>query len=140
VVSITAKALMIVSAAIPLVLGIIHLAYTFFGPQLRPRDPALQAAMSQVPLVLTRQTTVWKAWIGFNASHGMGAILFGLVYGYLAFVHAELLFGSIFLLVVGLAMLAGFVVLAKLYWFSVPFRATCAALACYVAGVAASRF
>jgi hypothetical protein len=39
--------------------------------------------------------------VGFNASHSMGLILFGLVFGYLALAHRQLLFQSPFLLVVG---------------------------------------
>jgi hypothetical protein len=130
-----ARSLMVGSAAILLALGTLHLVYTFWGPALRPRDPAVQALMSQTHLVLTRQTTMWRAWIGFNASHSMGAMLFGLVYGYLALLHVELLFRSPFLLIVGGVMLVGFVVLAKLYWFSVPFWSTCVALACFVSSI-----
>ena len=37
-----AKSLMAASAGVLLVLGVIHLVYTFSGPQLTPRDPALQ--------------------------------------------------------------------------------------------------
>ena len=133
-----ATLLMVASAAILLALGIIHLIYTFRGPQLTPRDPALLVAMRVVSPVLTRQTTMWKAWVGFNASHGMGAILFGLVYGYLALAHRELLFGSPFLLAVGLAMVGGLAVLGKAYWFSVPFRSICVALACYVGSIIVS--
>ena len=130
---------MLAAAAIPLALGVIHFAYTFWGAQLTPRDSALQTMMSNVPLVLTRETTMWRAWLGFNASHSMGAILFGLVYGYLALMHDELLFKSPYLLLVGLAVVCGFVVLAKLFWFSVPFWSLCVALACYVASIAVSR-
>jgi hypothetical protein len=36
----------------------------------------------------------------------MGAILFGLIYGYLAVVHSEFLFKSSFLILVGLAMVS----------------------------------
>jgi hypothetical protein len=110
------------SAGIILMLGLIHLLYTFRGPKLQPRDPALRARMEEVSPVLTRETTMWKAWIGFNASHGYGAILFGLVYGYLALVHGALLFQSPFLLLTGLALLAGYVFLGKRYWFSIPYR------------------
>ena len=67
------------------------------------------------------------------------AILFGLVYGYLALAHAELLFGSAFLLAVGFAMLAGFAVLGRLYWFSAPFWSVCVALACYAGAILAAR-
>ena len=104
---------MVASAGIILLLGVIHLVYTFYGKKLTPRDPALQAAMRQVSPVLTRATTMWKTWVGFNASHSMGAMLFGLIYGYLALAHEALLFRSPYLLAVGLAMLGGWVVLGK---------------------------
>ena len=130
-------ALMTVSALVLLTLGVLHLIYTFSGPKLTPRDPALQARMNEVPLVITRQTTMWRAWIGFNASHSMGAILFGLVYGFLANAHPELLFNSPFLLAVGVAMLGGLAVLAKLYWFRIPFAGVVISLACYVLSIVA---
>lgn len=134
-----AKILMVVSAGILLTLGVIHLAYTFSGSKLTPRDPALQVSMNQISPVISRETTMWKAWVGFNASHSMGAILFGLIYGYLALFHGGLLFKSPFLIVVGLAVLCGYTVLGQVYWFSVPFRSICVALACYIASIALSR-
>jgi hypothetical protein len=130
-------ALMTVSTLVLLALGVLHLIYTFSGPKLTPRDAALQARMSEVPLVITRQTTMWRAWIGFNASHSMGAILFGLVYGFLANAHPQLLFNSPFLLAVGLAMLGGLAVLAKLYWFRIPFAGVVISMACYVLSIVA---
>ncbi len=81
---------------------------------------------------------MWRAWVGFNASHSMGAILFGLIYGFLAIAHSRLLFQSPFLLIVGLAMLGGFFALAKVYFFSRPFIGVSISLACYVASMAAS--
>lgn len=134
-----AKVLMTTSAGIIFALGTLHLAYTFVGPKLRPRDPALEARMDEVSPGITRETTMWRAWIGFNASHSMGAMLFGLVYGFLALRHGDLVFRSPFLLGVGVAMLGGYVVLGRRYWFSVPFRGICLALVAYVASVAASR-
>jgi hypothetical protein len=137
--SMLAIAFMTLSALVVLTLGVLHLVYTFSGPKLTPRDPALQARMNEVHLVITRQTTVWRAWIGFNASHSMGAILFGLVYGFLANAYPELLFNSPFLLVVGFAMLGGLAVLAKAYWFRVPFAGVVIALVCYVLSIVAWR-
>jgi hypothetical protein len=67
----------------------------------------------------------------------MGAILFGLVYGFLAIAHADILFGSTFLLAVGLVMLCGFVILGKLYWFRVPFTGIVVSLTFYVASIVA---
>ena len=134
-----AKVLMILSASIAFTLGAVHLIYTFWGSNLTPRDPALQVSMSQIAPVLTKETTMWRCWVGFNASHSMGLILFGLVFGYLALAHGKLLFQSPFLLVVGLAMLGGFVVLCKVYFFSAPLRDLSISLACYVASIALSR-
>jgi hypothetical protein len=36
-----ARILMVVSASIVLMLGVVHLVYTFWGPKLTPRDAAL---------------------------------------------------------------------------------------------------
>ena len=133
-----ARILMVLSASIVFTLGVVHLVYTFWGPMLIPRDPALQISMSQISPVITEETTMWRCWVGFNASHSMGLILFGLVFGYLALAHGRLLFQSPFLLVVGLAMLGGFVVLCKLCFFSVPLAGISISLACYLASMALS--
>jgi hypothetical protein len=134
-----AKLFMVLSAGIVFTLGVFHLVYTFWGSNLAPRDPALQISMSQIAPVITKETTMWRCWIGFNASHSMGLILFGLIFGFLALAHGELLFQSPFLLIVGLAMLVGFVVLSKLYFFSAPLGGVSIALACYIASIALSR-
>src|SRR5436190_9193026 len=105
-----ATALMTASAGIFLVLGTLHLVYTFHGTKLTPRDPALQVHMMEVHPVITRQTTMWNCWVGFNASHSLGAMLYGLIYGYLAIVHTALLFQSVFLLALGLVWLCSFAV------------------------------
>ena len=130
---------MVLSASIILSLGVVHLVYTFWGPKLTPRDPALQISMSQISPVITKETTMWRAWVGFNASHSMGLILFGLVFGFLALAHGDLLFQSPFLLVIGLAMLGGYLALSKVYFFSVPLAGVSISLACYVASIALSR-
>ncbi len=130
-----ASALMMASALIILGLGSMHLLLTFRGPALHPRDAALQARLMEVPLVLTRETTMWRAWIGFNASHSFGAMLFGLVYGYLAFAHAAMLFASAFLLSLGFVLLGGYVFLARRYWFRIPFRGILIATILYAAAI-----
>jgi hypothetical protein len=95
--------------------------------------------MRQISPVITKETTMWRAWVGFNASHSMGLILFGLVFGFLALAHGQLLFQSSFLLAVGLAMLCGFVVLCKAYFFSAPLTGISISLACYIVSIALSR-
>jgi hypothetical protein len=132
-----ASALIAASAAVIFGLGLIHLLYTFRGSKLHPRDAGLGEQMKIVSPVITRQTTMWKAWVGFNASHSFGALLFGAVYGYLALAHGAFLFGSPFLLALGALLLAGYIALGKLYWFSVPYRGILLASALYAAGLVA---
>jgi hypothetical protein len=129
-----ASSLILISASIVGLLGTAHLLLTFFGPKLRPRDPALQDRMQQVHPVITRQTTMWRAWIGFNASHSLGAMLFGLLYGRLVLAHPALLFGDGWLLGAGLAFLLSYLILAIRYWFITPLIGVSLALLCYLTG------
>jgi hypothetical protein len=129
---------MVLSASIIFTLGVIHFVYTFWGPKLTPRDPTLQISMSQISPVITKETTIWRCWVGFNASHSLGLILFGLVFGFLALAHGQLLFHSPFLLVVGLAMLGGLVVLSRLYFFRAPLIGISISLACYITSIVLS--
>ena len=129
-----ASALIAASASVVLVLGIVHLVYTFFGSKLTPRDSALRSRMTEVSPVLTGRTTMWKAWVGFNASHSLGAILFGLVYGHLAVVEPTVLFGSPFLLGVGASMLAAYAAVGRTFWFNVPNAGIVFSLLCFTAG------
>ena len=132
----TANIFIAISAGIIFLLGTLHLIYTFFGAKLTPRDAKLQADMKQSSPLITKETTIWKCWIGFNASHSLCAMLFGLIYGYLALWHADFLFASYFLLSLGAGLLISLVVLGKLYWFSIPFRGIVFATICYGAALA----
>ncbi len=135
----SARLLMVLSASILLTLGTMHLAYTFWGTRLAPRDAALQVSMSRISPILTKETTVWRCWVGFNASHSMGLILFGLIYGYLALAHDQLLFRSPFLLLVGLVMLACLIVVCRLYFFRAPLIGVSISFVFYVVSIALSR-
>jgi hypothetical protein len=130
--------LLAASAAIVLCLGTAHLWLTFRGTALHPRDESLTARMREVTPRLTRQTTMWRAWVGFNASHSVGAMLFGLTWGYLALAQPGVLFASVFLRGLGLVLLAGYAVLGWRYWFSIPFRGIALAAALYVAALIAA--
>ena len=123
------------SAAIILLLGLVHLLYTFRGDQLHPRDPELTAKMMTVSPVITRESTMWRVWIGFNATHSFGLILFGALFGYLAMRHSAFLFHSWFLLALGFALLLSYAVVAKLYFFTSPFRGIVVATVLYLIGI-----
>ena len=131
----TGRILIALSSAILLALGVIHLAYTFSGTKLTPRDPAVQTSMAETTPVISKELSMWQAWIGFNTTHSMFLILFGLMYGYLALLQSELLFRSPFLMIVGGVMLLSLLAVARFFLFSIPFAGACFALILYVAGI-----
>lgn len=124
--------LMAASAITVLTLGLLHLVFTFHGRRFDPRDDAVRLGMQQTTPRLTRETTMWKAWIGFNVSHSYGALLFGLVWGWLALRQPVLLAQSSFLQWLGLSLLAAYTHLGWRYWFSIPFRGIVLDLLLYV--------
>ena len=126
------------SGLLILTLGTLHLVFTYRGPAFHPRDPALIAAMKADSPRISRGTTMWRASIGFHASHSLGAMTFGMVYAYLALEGSGFLFRSLFLLILGMLVLCAYLLLAKLYWFKVPLRGIALATALYGAGLLAS--
>lgn len=129
------SALIAASASIIFALGALHLLYTYRGPRFHPRDAALEARMKEVAPRISSRTTMWRAGIGFHASHSLGAMLFGLVYADLALVEAPLLWGSTFLLALGAVALASWLLLAQRYWFRIPLRGIGLAAALYSAAL-----
>jgi hypothetical protein len=126
------------SAAVVGVLGALHLTYTFSGKKLRPRDTHLERQMQLVSPEISRYTTMWQAWVGFNASHSLGALLFALVFGWFGLAQPELFFHSPFIIAVGFFALVGYVLLAKEYWFWIPLTGVSIALVLYCWAVLAA--
>lgn len=112
--------LVVASAAVMFTLGALHLVLTLFSTRFHPRDAALEAHLRQVSPRISAQTTMWRAGIGFHASHSLGAMLFGLVFAHLAWFEDGLLWRSAFLPAVGAAALLAWLVLALRCWFRVP--------------------
>lgn len=115
-----------IAGSIPfVVLGTAHIAYSIMDAsrpaRIVPRQSELIESMKAGRLVITRQTTVWRAWIGFNISHGVGVFLFGLVvltgalFGFEANLSAmpALFYASPFVAAV-------YLVLSLKYWFRIP--------------------
>jgi hypothetical protein len=91
--------------------------------------------MMSVSPVISGETTMWRVWVGFNATHSFGLILFGALYGYLAMRHSAFLFRSWFLLALGFTLLLGYAVIARLYFFTAPFRGVVLAAVLYLLGI-----
>jgi hypothetical protein len=87
---------------------------------LSPADVELAKTMAQTPLVLTRRTNMWLAWVGFNLSHGLGALFFGVtvfVIGRSASTFAAEggVFGPL-----AVAVSSAYLALGIKYWFRTP--------------------
>ena len=129
-----APSLIAAGAAIFGLLGTLHLLYTFFTDRFEPRDAAAGAAMRATSPRLTRRTSVWSAWVGFNASHSLGAMLFAAVYGLLALAHPDWLRASPALLGLGVATCLAYLALAARYWFRTPLLGIALGTACVSLG------
>lgn len=119
-----ARFLLEIGGSIFVLLGCLHALYTFLDirrpRRLVPQDPAVTLAMTASPLRLSRDgTTMWRAWVGFNFSHSVGAVLFGVVC-----IGAGTLLGPVvipaWVLPVLVAISLIYLVLSILYWFRVP--------------------
>ena len=127
-----AQALIIIGAFIIGALGSIHLLYTFCTDKLYPREKTVKDAMENSSLVISKRTTMWKAWIGFNASHSLGAILLAAVYIPLAIGNFPAISNSLWFSNLPLLTSVSFLVLAKRYWFNIPLMGISVATACFI--------
>ena len=120
------------------ILGVVHVVYTWADMsnprRLVPDSPAVTQAMSESGLRLARgATTMWRAWVGFNFSHSLGLVTFGV--GCIA---VGLSLGSIALpksaLLAPVAIGAIYSLLAVRYWFRAPAIGTAAGTLCFILG------
>lgn len=125
------------AGAVPfLVLGIAHAALTPLAPTdqkgLSPSDPELPSAMARSRVRLTKRTDMWRAWVGFNLSHSLGATAFGafvLVIGMDSVVFAQHAAVGVPL---SLLVSASYLCLAIKYWFRTPIIACALSFGCFV--------
>lgn len=112
--------LLVAGCGVFVVLGSLHGLWTLFSDRFEPRDPVLLEKMRQVGLKLTARTSMWEAWVGFNVSHSLGAVLFGLFYIVLALQHPGVLRDSLPLSVLLVSVPLIYLLLALRYWFRAP--------------------
>lgn len=115
-----AKYLWIISSLNILVLGSVQLFYTFFTTKLSPRSEMLENEMKATSPKLSKQTTLWKAWKGFNGSHSIGIIFIGLINFYLAFKHFAILKYDNLFFIFNILTIGFYIFLARKYWFKLP--------------------
>lgn len=119
-------------STILLLLGLIHFYFTFWSNKFEARDSLVNDKMRESNLILTKETTMWRAWIGFNASHSLGAIFIGTINLFLVLCHFELMSSGHFFFWLNIITILFYLWLAKRYWFSKPFLGILITLVCFL--------
>jgi hypothetical protein len=135
-----AQFLFVIAAAIFFLLGVTHVVLTIRDLRdprsFTPTDDKVRQAMVEARLRLAPVTTIWRAWLGFNFSHGLGLPVFGGVLGGLALYDFRFVAGSAALQVTAVIVAGTYAFLAVRFWFAVPAAATaCGALAFLAAAI-----
>jgi hypothetical protein len=116
----TAQILIIAGCLVLGILGLTHFVYVAATNKFHAHDDQVTTAMQQTSPNITKHTSMWRAWLGFNYSHSLGILWLPLIYVHLALNHMTLLSQSIWLtgLLPIIALL--YAVLSKRYWFNIP--------------------
>lgn len=130
-----AQYLWIFGSLIFLLLGTAHLKITFLGTKLHPKNESTIDEMKNTYPRLTKETTMWKAWIGFNASHSAGAIFFGALNIVLASQYFWIIQESVFMVFINLLFVLFFLFLAKAYWFKIPVIGVLISTICFIVSI-----
>jgi hypothetical protein len=103
---------------------------------LSPRDPALREAMAKATVRITPNTTLWKAWVGFNFSHSLGAVLFGA--GILLVGRSQASFESQSQVFLPFAVVVSalYLMIGARYWFRTPIVGIALSTACFLTSAA----
>jgi hypothetical protein len=129
-----ARFLLDIGGGVFVLLGLLHALYTYLDIErprrLVPKDPAVAQAMARSDLRLSGTgTTMWRAWVGFNFSHSVGVVVFGMVcIGAGAVLGTMVLPAWILFVFVFIALI--YLVVGLLYWFRIPVAGIAVALVC----------
>jgi len=120
-----------------IVLGLAHALLTLRDVRrptaLSPTDPALREAMAVTPLILTRATTMWRAWLGFNLSHSLGVIFFGGLLLALGLYDWPFVSETRVLIPLAVVVSGAYLLLAVKFWFQKPAWGAGLGLLCFLA-------
>jgi hypothetical protein len=129
--------LLVIAGAVYAGLGTLHAIFTLLDEReprrLAPDDPAVVTAMQNSRLRLSRgEVTMWQAWISFNLTHSLAAVLFGVGCIVVAAWFGVVVF-PVWLPFLLTGVSAVFAAIGLRYWFGVPRAGTLLATACLLA-------
>lgn len=113
------------AGALPfLLLGIAHAVHTPRQVKerkgLSPADPPLAEAMARSRVLLTGRTDMWRAWVGFNLSHSLGLVLFGVLVVLVGRTPAAFEYNAAVFLPLAVVVSVVYLGLGLAYWFRTP--------------------
>lgn len=107
-----------------LVLGVAHALATPLTTEenkgLSPRDRAYRQGMVGQAVLLTSRTNLWLAWVGFNLSHSLGAVLFGVVVLLVGRSPATFTANSAAFVPLSIVVTGAYLAIGLRYWFRTP--------------------
>lgn len=131
-----ARYLFLAGATPFVVLGVAHALATPLSPSdrkgLSPHDPLVAETMTRTHLLLTRRTDLWLTWVGFNLSHSLGVVLFGVLVLLIGRSPASFAAQAPVFVPCAVVVSALYTVLAARYWFRTPLIGCTLALLLFV--------
>jgi len=104
---------------------------------LSPADPAVAEAMTRTRPLFTKQTDLWRAWVSFNLSHSLGAVVFAAFVFLVGRGEATFEASAIPALVLAIATSGTYLWLGVNYWFRIPITGCAISFGCFVLSAAA---
>lgn len=103
---------------------------TYFVPRDRSVKPALEG--TRIRFGGDSAPSMWRAWLGFNISHGLGVFTFGLLCLLIAIHDSKLVEDIDAIRPLTIAFSAAYLALSLRFWFYGPAILTGSATACFI--------
>jgi len=112
-----------IAGGILLTLGALHFVYALLDiktpRRLAPSDDSVRLGMLKSTLRITRgRTSMWDAWLGFNLSHGLGAMILGAAAVFVPVISAPTYETAVLLTLTVLSVT--YLAIAIRFWFYIP--------------------
>jgi hypothetical protein len=128
-----------IAGTIPLILAggghaLLALLDTVHATYFTPRDASVKSAVESTPIRLGGRAapSMWRAWLGFNISHGLGVFTFGLLLLLIAVQNFKLVGQIDAIQPLSIAFPAIYFVIALRFWFYGPVIITATSTACFI--------
>lgn len=134
-----------IAGTIPLILAggghaLLTLVDTVHATYFTPRDASVRPAVESTPIRFGGRAapSMWRAWLGFNISHGLGVFTFGLLLMLIAIQNFELVEQIDAIQPLSIVIPAIYLVVALRFWFYGPVIITATSTACFIVAVVLS--